>query len=534
MTPPQRHHSLLLLPRTSRLRLPNDVLRGCRSGLTPLVLPHHTSPRGQILSVSSQPLADLLRGVPVLKLTGPDDVQVAHVTRDSREVRPDSLFVAVVGASVDGHDFVENTGAAAVVVEEEVAAPDGVAVVLVEDSKQALALIAANLHGRPADEVKVVGVTGTNGKTTITTLIEGALIGAGLSVGRIGTTGHSINGQSRPSSFTTPEAPALQGLLAELRDQSVEVLAMEVSSIGLAQHRVDGIAFHLAMFTNLTRDHLDFHGDMARYAEAKSRLFTELLRPVGGFPRALLCGDDPHWQKMSPPDDLWLYGVGSHCDIRIVSAHFNRSGTVLELSTPFGDGTLNSPLIGRHNAENLAGAVGACLALGVELATCLQALGQVSGVPGRLEVVPADDVLVVVDYAHSDDALDNAIAAMRQLVTGELWAAFGCGGDRDRTKRPVMGAVVQRGADHAVVTSDNPRHESPRAIIDDILVGMTDGRAPVVEVDRRRAIGRAIAGARPGDGVLIAGKGHETYQQIGSTKLPFDDRLVAADALEAR
>ncbi len=449
-------------------------------------------------------------------------------------MRPDTVFVAIVGASVDGHDFVPGTRAAAVVVEADVQAPDGVTVLRVESTKRALAILASNLHDRPSEAVRVVGVTGTNGKTTITTLVEGAMIRAGLSVGRIGTTGHSINGEARPSSFTTPEAPALQGLLAELREEQVGVLAMEVSSIGLAQHRVDGIAFELAMFTNLTQDHLDFHGDMLRYAEAKARLFRELLRPVGGAPRALLYGDDPSWQWMDPPEDRWLYGEGSHCDIRIVDASFTRAGTRLQLCTPMGDGVLTSPLIGRHNAQNLAGSVGVCLALGMSLDMCLDALGGVTGVPGRLEVIPAEDVLVVVDYAHSDDALENAIAAMRELVTGELWVVFGCGGDRDRTKRPVMGGVVQRGADHAVVTSDNPRHEAPRAIIDDILVGMMDGRPPVVVVDRRRAILRAVQGAKPGDGVLIAGKGHEAYQQIGAAKRPFDDRLVAAEALEGR
>jgi UDP-N-acetylmuramoyl-L-alanyl-D-glutamate--2,6-diaminopimelate ligase len=486
------------------------------------------------LSVSPTPLSDLLRGLHALDVAGSVDRLVTHVTRDSRQVRSDSVFVAVVGASVDGHDFVAETLAGVVVVEREVSVPAGVTCVQVSDTKEALAILAANLNGRPATEIRVLGVTGTNGKTTITTLIEGALLAAGLSAGRIGTTGHSVNGIARPSDFTTPEAPALQALLGEMRDEGVDVMAMEVSSIGLAQRRVDGIPFHLAVFTNLTRDHLDFHRDMKRYARAKSRLFTELLRPAGGAPRALLFGDDPHWESMDPPDDRWLYGSGRHCDIRIDAVEISRTGTRLELHTPRGVGTLQSPLIGRHNAENLAGALGACLALGMDLETSLSALSQVRGVAGRLEVVPSEEVLVVVDYAHSDDALVHAISTMRELVDGEVWVVFGCGGDRDRTKRPIMGLAVQRDADHAIVTSDNPRHESPRAIIDDVLVGMTGGRPPVIEVDRRRAIGRAIAQARPGDGVLIAGKGHEKTQQIGAVKYPFDDRRVAAEALELR
>lgn len=482
-------------------------------------------------------LAALLRHVPHVDVQGSLDVEVGHVTRDSREVRADTVFVSVVGASVDGHDLIAGFPAdglpAAVIVQRDVPVPPGPAVIRVQDTKQALAQVAAALHGFPGLDVRVVGVTGTNGKTTITTVLEQALIHAGRAVARVGTTGNSVRGVVRPAGFTTPEAPELQAFLAELRDGGVDVLAMEVSSIGLAQRRVDGIPFHLAVFTNLTQDHLDFHGTMDAYARAKARLFRELLRPRGGAPRALLCGDDPAWVHMDVPDDRWLYGFALGCDIHIADARLDAEGMTLRLVTPRGEGELRSSMIGRHNARNLAGAVGICLALGLDLDQALASVGAARGAPGRLEVVPdpTGERLVVVDYAHSPDALDNALRTLREVTRGRLWVVFGCGGDRDRAKRPQMGQVARSLADQVVVTSDNPRHEDPQAIIDAIVAGETGF---LVEPDREVAIRRAIGAAQAGDTVLIAGKGHETYQQIGDEMRPFDDREVAGRALEGR
>lgn len=476
-------------------------------------------------------LAALLRHIPVSDVQGPLDRDVHHVTRDTRDVRPGSVFVAIAGVRVDGHDLIDQVGPEVILVERPVAdAAAGATVIRVPDTKIALAGVAAALRGFPGRSVQVVGVTGTNGKTTVTTLVEQALRAAGRAVARVGTTGNAVNGVVRPASFTTPEAPELQAFLAELRDGGVGVLAMEVSSHGLAQHRVDGIPFALAVFTNLTQDHLEFHGTMDAYREAKARLFRELLRPPGGPPRAILCADDPNWAAMGAPEDRWLYGFDPSADIRVVDARFTSAGTVLELRTPRGEGVLRSALVGRHNAQNLAAAVGVCLALGVPLQDTLAAVGSAPGAPGRLEVVAdSEGRLVVVDYAHTPDALEHALRTLRAVTRGRLWVVFGCGGDRDRSKRPRMGEIASRLADDVIVTSDNPRHESPETIIAEIVGGAPGAR---VEPDRERAIRLAIGAARAGDTVLIAGKGHEPYQQIGDVKRPFDDRRVARAALE--
>jgi UDP-N-acetylmuramoyl-L-alanyl-D-glutamate--2,6-diaminopimelate ligase len=380
----------------------------------------------------------------------------------------------------------------------------------------------------------VVGVTGTNGKTTVTTLVEGGLRALGWSVGRIGTTGNALDGVPRPTRFTTPEAPELQALLAEMRDEGARAVAMEVSSIGLAQHRVDGIPFAVAVFTNLTRDHLDFHGTMQAYADAKARLFRELLRPAGGAPRAVLCGDDPAHARMGAPADSWTYGFSEGLDLRIREAAFAASGIHLAVDTPDQVISLSSPMLGRHNALNLVAATAVLRCLGEDWSAAAEAVGSVPGVPGRLERV--DDPrgrLIVVDYAHSPDALEHALCTLRELVTGQLWVVFGCGGDRDRGKRPQMGRVARAGADRVVVTSDNPRSEDPQQILDEIVSGIDDPEGLWVEVDRGEAIRAALSAAAPGDAVLIAGKGHETTQEIAGVKHPFDDRQVARLAVEA-
>ncbi|MCA9490741.1 MAG: UDP-N-acetylmuramoyl-L-alanyl-D-glutamate--2,6-diaminopimelate ligase, partial [Myxococcales bacterium] len=285
-------------------------------------------------------------------------------------------------------------------------------------------------------------------------------------------------------------------------------------------------------FTNLTQDHLDFHGTMEAYADAKAMLF-ERLRPAGGQVRALLCADDPAWGRMGAPDDRWTYGFAGDADLRITACTLDAKGMVLDLVTPAGPAVLRSRMVGRHNAQNIVAALGIGLALGHPLDALVEALADVPGAPGRLEVVPNDrDLLVVVDYAHSDDALRTVIPVVRELVPGDTWVVFGCGGDRDRGKRPKMAAVAEALADHVVLTSDNPRSEDPLAILAEMRAGLT--RPPALEEpDRRAAIRWALAHARPGDAVLLAGKGHETTQEIAGVKTPFDDRVVAREALEA-
>jgi len=477
-------------------------------------------------------LRSLLEHLEVQRVQGDLDRPVSAVTRDTRELGVDGVFVAIRGARVDGHDLVDRAGhAAAIVVQRPVVAPAGPTVVDVADTKRALAGLAAAYHGQPGAAMKVVGVTGTNGKTTVTTLVEEALRRAGVASGRIGTTGTSMGGAWLPSPLTTPEAPQLQATLARMRDAGTSVVAMEVSSVGLAQHRVDGIPFHLGVFTNLSRDHLDFHGDMEVYRLAKARLFAELLRPAGDLPRALLCGDDPARDAIEAPADRWLYGFGEGCDLQITGLVAGDTGLRFTLRTPLGEGTVHSPLIGQYNAQNLAAAVGCCLTVGLGLREASEAVSAVRGVPGRLEPVPNDRaLLVLVDYAHTPDALSSTLRAVRGVTRGQVWVVFGCGGDRDPGKRPDMGRAAEEGADRVVVTSDNPRSEDPLSIVEAILSGMESAPARV-DPDRRAAITWALAHAEPGDAVLIAGKGHETYQEVVGVRHPFDDREVARNVL---
>lgn len=456
------------------------------------------------------------------------DPAIQDVTRDSRLAGPASAFVAIAGGRTDGHDHVGSSGAAVAFVERLVDA--AVPQIVVPDTKRVLASIAAELEGHPARVVPVVGVTGTNGKTSITTLAAQTLDRLGWTTGRIGTTGNSIAGVDIPTTFTTPEAPDLQRLLARMRAASVQAALIEVSSHGLAQHRVDGIPFHLGVFTNLTQDHLDFHGTMERYAAAKAMLFQQ-LRPAGGMPRALLCSDDPRWTWMHAPEDRWTYGADG--DLRIRQLQISTRGMRFAVDTPLGSVTIDSAMVGGHNAQNLTATLGIGLCLGVELELFAEALGHATGAPGRLERVPGDGPLVLVDYAHSPEALATVLPTIAELADGDCWVVFGAGGDRDQTKRPLMGAAAERFADRVVLTSDNPRSEDPEIILDHIQAGMTAPPAARF-TDREQAIRYAILNAGPTDVVVVAGKGHETTQDIKGVKTPFDDRVVARRALEDR
>ncbi len=477
-------------------------------------------------------LSDLLPELDVVEIRGESRSELRRVTRDSRQVGADAVFVAIEGGRIDGHDLVaglHNVGA--VVIARQVEAPKGVPVVRVHDTRLALAQLAAALEGHPSRAVPVVGVTGTNGKTTVTTLIAQVAARLERPAGRIGTTGVTVAGRELPSQLTTPEAPVLQSWFARMRREGCEVIAMEVSSIGLVQRRVDGTRFHTTVFTNLGHNHPEFHGTLEAYRQAKARLFGELLRPPGGPPRALLFGDDPSWRQMGAPEDHWTYGFGEH-DLAIRDWSSSTAGTRLTLLTPAGEIGLESPLVGRFNAENLAATVGVGLTLGWPLEDLADALRHVSGAPGRMQRVDnPHGLLVLVDYAHTPAALKLAIDAVRPVTSGKIWVVFGCGGDRDRTKRPKMGRAALS-ADMVVVTSDNPRSEDPLAIIHDITAAIA--AEAHVEPDRGLAIRFAVAEAQPGDTILIAGKGHESTQTVGDEARPFDDVAVAAAALEAR
>ena len=476
-------------------------------------------------------LADLLPALGPVSVDGPVDRPVDDIVHDSRQAGPRSIFAALPGQSVDGRRFVPGLDCAAVLAEGPVEARPGVTVLRVPHARAAFAQAAAALAGWPGQAIPVVGVTGTNGKTTTTFLIGALAEAHGWPAAVIGTTGHRVAGRAVPSTHTTPEAPVLQGLLAAARDAGCGVVAMEVSSIGLDMRRVEGIPFRVAAWTSFSRDHLDYHGTMEAYQAAKARLFDTLLAPDG---TAVLFSGLPFARALPLRAGArrWTYGRAADDTVRLVRAVQDLGGAWLDVDTPAGRFEARTHLLGGHNVENVLCAMAVGLSLGLPPSAIQAGLFALAAVPGRLERVPnALGVHIFVDYAHTPDALTQVLGTLRPLCHGRLLTVMGCGGDRDAGKRPLMGAAAGEGSDAVYLTSDNPRSEDPLAILAQIRAG-TPG-APVVEPDRAAAIARAIADARPGDVVLIAGKGHETTQTIGTTVLPFDDRAVAADAAAA-
>jgi UDP-N-acetylmuramoyl-L-alanyl-D-glutamate--2,6-diaminopimelate ligase len=477
-----------------------------------------------------------------------DDPQVVRVTGDSRQVVPGALFFALPGARLDGHDFAAEAarrGAVAVVAERPVECAPAL-LLLAPSSRRAMSLAAAALHGNPALDLTLAGVTGTNGKTTVSYLVEACVLAAGIPAGVIGTITHRFPGVERPASHTTPESTEIQALLAEMRTSGARLVVLEVSSHALAQERVAGLHFAVAGFTNLTRDHLDYHGDMDGYFSAKRRLFTEHLAPEG---IAVVNARDPWGSRLAdqigPGRQVWRYGTRTEDTLGVEGLALSLAGVTGMLRTPRGPVELRSPLVGLHNLENLLCAAGMALALGVPPEAVARGLALCRGAPGRLERIDGPGFSVFVDYAHTDDALTRVLGALRALSPSRLLTVFGCGGDRDRGKRPLMGEAAGRASDLCVVTSDNPRGEDPRRIIDEILPGLeragrrrlgaAQARAGqvgyLVEPDRRVALALALACAREGDAVLVAGKGHETYQEVGQERHHFDDREEARRAL---
>ncbi|MBI2893033.1 MAG: UDP-N-acetylmuramoyl-L-alanyl-D-glutamate--2,6-diaminopimelate ligase [Deltaproteobacteria bacterium] len=460
-------------------------------------------------------------------------VEVRGVQHDSRAVRPRDVFVALAGARADGARFVEDAaarGAAAIVAGRELETSLPIAVV--PDPRALLGRLAAGVYGDPTARLAVAGITGTNGKTTTSYLVDAALAGAGKSASVIGTIGYRIGPDRRDAAHTTPEADDLQRLAREALETGSTHLVMEVSSHALAQRRVHGCRFAVAVFTNLTQDHLDYHGTMEHYAAAKRVLFTD-LEPGA----AVVNADDPFGvslvREARCPVSTYSTKPGALADLVPTEASFSADGLRALVSTPGGAVEIRSPLLGRHNLENALAALGAALALGCDAASAARGIASVRNVPGRLErVADPSGRLVLVDYAHTPDALARALAALRPIVKGRLVCVFGCGGDRDREKRPLMGAAVARGADLAIVTSDNPRTEHPAAIIAEILPGLAGARETLVEQDRRAAIALGVKATGAGDCLLIAGKGHEDYQILGETKMHFSDHEEAAKALD--
>jgi UDP-N-acetylmuramoyl-L-alanyl-D-glutamate--2,6-diaminopimelate ligase len=489
------------------------------------------------------PIGGLLAALPQREVVGPLPGTVRGLTDDSRQATVGCCFVAVRGLRVDGHRFIGQAverGAGAVVAEGPDPLPgSAVGRILVPDTRWALSRLADAYFGQPSRALTVVGITGTNGKTTTSYLGEALLRARGLETGVIGTIEYAVRGRAREAGQTTPEALKLQALLAEMVAAGVGGVAMEVSSHALELRRADGVAFDVAVFTNITQDHLDFHGTMERYAAAKARLFFDLLLE-GGKPdaTAVLNADDPvgaRWAATLPAPVL-TFGLDCGHAIHPLAVESEAGGIRLEAATPAGPVRLHSRLIGEHNVMNLLGAIGIGVALRLGPEAIGTALASVTAVPGRFERVEAgQDFLVVVDYAHTPDALRRVLDTARRLTPGRLGVVFGAGGDRDRGKRPLMGRVAADRADRIWLTSDNPRSEDPAAIIEEIAGGVVPPPPGgyTKHPDRREAIRDALGWARGGDTVVIAGKGHETYQIVAGQVLPFDDRLVARELLMA-
>lgn len=466
------------------------------------------------------------------------DVEINAVWSDSRRCGPGSCFVTVRGTQKDGHDFIAQAlacGASAIVCESDATVPPDVPCAVVADTHRAVGCCAQALHGWPGRLLTCVAVTGTNGKTTVAHLTRHMLEQAGHKTGLIGTITYESGQRTTNARMTTPDPEALAELMAEMVDAGCTHVVMEASSHALDQDRIAGIDIDAAVFTNLSGDHLDYHGTMEEYLAAKTKLFASL----GVSASAAINRDDPVAEQIAQATraSICWYGLSPAADMYARVGDISAGKTCFELIYRDQAVPVETKLIGRHNIYNSLAAACAARSLGVGLDQIAETLGTIDYIPGRLQRVDGPgDFDVFVDYAHTDDALGNVLSALRPLTKGRLVLVFGCGGDRDRSKRPRMAVVAQEWADAIIVTSDNPRSESPGEIIDEILTGFdADTRSHVeVEPDRRRAIGRAIAQARPGDVVLLAGKGHETYQIIRGVKSHFDDAEVAAACLAER
>ena len=461
-----------------------------------------------------------------------EKLPIKKIVYDSRKVEDQSLFVAIHGYSTDGHNYLKDVsdhGAVAAVVEKEnteIKIPQ----YIVKDSRVALARIASEFYRPVLDDMRVVGITGTNGKTSTSFLIRSILNEARIYSGLIGTIHYDIGGELIEAWNTTPESVDLFQMMYEMHQHNQKGCILEASSHGLALHRLDGINFEVAVFTNLSQDHLDFHTNFEDYYQAKKLLFLK-LKPEG---TAIINSDDTYGQRLLAEIQSKSLDFNTSGNGTVTATHWVSSlnGVTLLAQTPQGKINITSPLIGKFNIENILAAISTGIALDIDLETIKRGIEAVSRVPGRLEPVPVNiDKTVIVDYSHTPDALEKALNVLAEMTDKNLWVVFGCGGDRDKTKRPLMGKIAMKIADHVIITSDNPRSESPEAIISEILAGVNGNGKVDVEANRRQAIELALKKASAGDTILIAGKGHENYQEIDGIKYPFDDRKVVKESV---
>jgi UDP-N-acetylmuramoyl-L-alanyl-D-glutamate--2,6-diaminopimelate ligase len=501
-------------------------------------------------------LATLSDGLEIYESHGDLNIPVSGIAYDSRRVEAGNLFVALRGSHVDGSDFIPDAiqrGARAIIAEHTVNNAFQVASLRVPDSRKALAQLALNYYENPSTDFQLIGVTGTNGKTTTTFLIESILKKAGNLVGVVGTLGYRWAQKQKVAPMTTPESSDLQQFFREMNDDGVTHVVMEVSSHALALGRVEGCLFNVGVFTNLSQDHLDFHTTMQEYFSAKTLLFRDdVSTRAEGF-LSVINADDAYGKRLRDEikANLWSYSARDRkATVCVKGAELEHAGIQATFSTPCGDLIISSPLLGRLNLYNLLAAATTALAMGISREAISEGLHDVSLVDGRLQRVPipaAWGFEAVVDYAHTPDAMEKALSCLKEMTRGRLLVVFGCGGDRDRAKRPLMGQVAAQFGDLVILTSDNPRSEVPAAIVREIEPGvqafgfayhdhyeqMPEGKAYTIQVERKQAIELALSWAAPGDVVFIGGKGHETYQIIGTQVLPFDDRVVVQDYILA-
>lgn len=476
-------------------------------------------------------LGALIKGMEVKETTGDMEAAIKAIRYNSRQVGDGDLFAALRGGRVDGHAFIGEAAAkgAAAVLKEGPCSELSLPCVSVEDSRDALAYVSHAFYGRPSHSLLVTGITGTNGKTTTSYILKSILEAAGLGAGLIGTIRYMVGDGSYPAPYTTPEAPEFQGLLRSMLDEGCAHVVAEVSSHALAQRRVDHTVFGAAVFTNLTGEHLDFHRDMQEYFGAKRRLFDELLSGT-----AVINADDPWGRKLASSINkkTITYAIESDADLRARDIESSPGGISFRLSSGGADCRIESPLMGMINVYNILAASGAARALDLAWGAIVEGVKSLQRVEGRFQRVEAgQDFLCVVDFAHTGDALERLILTARGITPGRVITVFGCGGDRDRSKRPVMGRAATRLSDLVLVTSDNPRSEDPLEIIREVVSG-AEGSSYRVVPDRREAIALAVSEARAGDTVLIAGKGHEEYQEIKGRRARFSDREAAEEAIK--
>lgn len=485
-------------------------------------------------------LHELLQYLPFARMEGgKENPDILNIEQDSRKVTPGTLFICIEGENFDGHSFAkdaEKNGASAIVAQKPIDV--SVPTIYVHDTVRAMAIISSHFYGNPSEQLFVIGVTGTNGKTSVTHMIDHLFKDTGKKTGLIGTLYTKIGNETFETKNTTPDSLTLQKTYRKMKDEPVEVLSMEVSSHALATGRVWGTNFDIAVFTNLSQDHLDFHRTMDEYKHVKGLLFSQLGNQYGTGRQkfAVLNGDDPaseDYKKMTSAHVI-EYGLNPSASVVAKNIEYGGKGTTFDLVTPAGERKVHTPLLGLFNVYNLLAAVSVGIIYGLELNEIVSSLESFTGVPGRFELVDEGQPFsVIVDYAHTPDGLENVLQTAQSLSKGKIFAIVGCGGDRDRKKRPLMAQIACQYADYPIFTSDNPRSEDPRAIIKDMEAGVKNAEYKVI-VDRKEAIEYAVSKAGEGDMILIAGKGHETYQIIGDQVFDFDDREIAREAIKKR